>query len=46
MFDRIYSQRKYTNLDILANKIKLFFKTYSINRHKMAVMTPIFHFNP
>jgi hypothetical protein len=46
MFDHIYSQRKFSTIDSLANKIKIFFKTYSANRHKMSIMTPIFHFNP
>lgn len=46
MFDNIYCTRQYTTIDALADKIKIFFRHYSDNRHKMAIMTPIFHFNP
>ena len=46
MFDHIYSTRQYTTLTDLASRIKIFFKHYSQNRHKMSTMTPIFHFNP
>jgi NAD+ synthase (glutamine-hydrolysing) len=27
----------------VANKVKLFFRYYSINRHKMTVLTPSYH---
>lgn len=46
MFDHIYSTRQYSTVAELAYKVKVFFKHYSQNRHKMATMTPIFHFNP
>jgi len=46
MFDHIYCQRIYKDPETLSQKIKIFFKHYSMNRPKMATMTPIFHYNP
>ena len=46
MFDRLLSMRKFTNVSRLAEKIKAFFLNYGKNRHKMASMTPTFHYDP
>ena len=44
MFDHLYSTRNYADVKELATKVKTFFLLYSRNRHKMASMTPVFHY--
>ena len=46
MFDRIHNSGFNLDAENLAVKIKRFFKFYSINRHKMNVVTPSFHYDP
>ena len=45
MFDQMYCQHSYKNIDELALKIKRFFTFYAINRHKATILPPSFHFD-
>jgi NAD+ synthase (glutamine-hydrolysing) len=46
MFDRISNSGSQWRPDLLAAKIKKFFRYYSMHRHKMNTLTPTFHYNP
>ena len=38
-----WSTREGMTPEVIASKVKLFFRFYSINRHKMTVLTPSYH---
>lgn len=44
MFEKVCKARRDLTLEEVGHKVKHFFKYYSINRHKMTVVTPGFHF--
>lgn len=44
MFERVCKARRDLTLEQVSYKIKHFFKFYGINRHKMTVVTPGFHY--
>lgn len=43
MFRRLQSIWKEKSTDFILNKVKIFFRRYSINRHKMTTITPSLH---
>ena len=46
MFDRIYYEELYEDVEILADKIKKFFTYYANNRHKSTILPPSFFYDP
>ena len=46
MFDNLYFKRFYDNPEVLAAKVKHFFRTYSQNRHKVTTLPPSLHYDP
>ena len=42
MFTKLLSEWKMTP-SLIAEKVKIFFRKYAINRHKMTVVTPAYH---
>ena len=46
MFYSIYTAHYGYKAQDLADKIKHFYRTYSMNRHKMSSITPGFHYEP
>jgi NAD+ synthase (glutamine-hydrolysing) len=45
MFDKVLGSELY-EVNVLAEKIKRFFKFYGMNRHKMTIITPAFYYDP
>jgi NAD+ synthase (glutamine-hydrolysing) len=43
MFNRLVHEWEEIPVSSVAEKVKLFFKTYSMNRHKMTTLTPSYH---
>jgi len=46
MFDRMVYKNSYGDVEELARKVKLFFTTYSKNRHKATTLPPSFFYDP
>ena len=46
MFEKVYTAHYGYEAKDLGDKIKHFFRTYGQNRHKMATVTPGFHYEP
>ena len=46
MFDRVHYKKMYKDIRTLALKIKIFFRYYSANRHKVTTLPPTFHYEP
>ncbi len=44
-FDKVLGMQIYET-EVLAEKIKRFYKFYGINRHKMTILTPSFYYDP
>jgi NAD+ synthase (glutamine-hydrolysing) len=44
-FDKVHGMQLFET-EVLAEKIKRFFKFYGINRHKMTIITPSFYYDP
>eukprot|EP01127_Copromyxa_protea_P020271 TRINITY_DN6753_c0_g1_i2.p1 TRINITY_DN6753_c0_g1~~TRINITY_DN6753_c0_g1_i2.p1 ORF type:complete len:476 (+),score=106.47 TRINITY_DN6753_c0_g1_i2:396-1823(+) len=43
MFSKLIFEWDHLTPDVVAEKVKKFFKFYAINRHKMTVLTPAYH---
>lgn len=43
MFTKLVYEWDHLTPDVVADKVKRFFKFYAINRHKMTVLTPAYH---
>lgn len=43
MFERLLHEWTHLEPRVVAEKVKKFFKFYSINRHKQTVLTPSYH---
>lgn len=46
MFEKLVQEWDHLHPTEVAEKVKLFFKHYSINRHKMTTLTPSYHAEP
>jgi NAD+ synthase (glutamine-hydrolysing) len=46
MFDRMVYKESYSDLEELADKVKKFFRFYSMNRHKAHSLPPTFYYEP
>lgn len=46
MFDRMYYKEIYSDVEVLADKIKKFFTFYGNNRHKTTTLPPSFYYDP
>ena len=46
MFEKLVQEWDHLSPTQVAEKVKLFFKYYSINRHKMTTLTPSYHAEP